>query len=471
MLFYKLVMTNAELETKAQSYSTRGTWLKDSPLTYQMARRRGILDMCCVHMPEARKCPRIKKSVPERTVEQLVMIASRYQRRGDFCTGDQKAYRLAARLGLIDRCCAHMLPPGTRFHKRSDAGKPMINRIEISDEEIIEARKRYRTRIEWLEGDRKTYFAARRRMPQVLEGLPDPRKAPRRGKRLRIHPDEVRRTSRLCETRGQWAIQYRRCYVAAKSYGIFDECVAHMLPPIDPIYRNYVYAYQFHDHSVYVGQTGCVAVRHSFHLEQGKVLEHAASLGVQVPLPVVLESNVSARDIGEKETLWISRFKKDGWTLLNSSNGGEVGFKNKFIIDIDGGPNRNIILLVGVSGSGKTWITEQLGDTIFPVHGDGGSTTDLVGKIEAATEQDKPIVVDAYFKKSVRVAKILGRINIRPIFVVEDDETISARLYARGGNGDSSLPRGEKLNEYIHEIPHEFSGTSAQVLEWIKSQS
>ena len=80
--------------------------------------------------------------------------------RADDSIQSSSKYRSASRKGreFMRECCAHMIhgKKGNDYH------------VIYSDEELIEAGKRYSRRVDWRKGDRNTYYSALGR-PEVYE--------------------------------------------------------------------------------------------------------------------------------------------------------------------------------------------------------------------------------------------------------------------------------------------------------------
>lgn len=82
-----------EIKTSAARYASKAAWLRGDPAAYQAAKRRGLFDEVCGHMPPTP----LKLSL-----EDLIAFAAPHQTRGDWQKADQSAYVCAYRRGVLD---------------------------------------------------------------------------------------------------------------------------------------------------------------------------------------------------------------------------------------------------------------------------------------------------------------------------------------------------------------------------------
>lgn len=133
------------------------------------------------------------------------------------------------------------------------------------------------------------------------------------------------------------------------------------------------------------------------------------------------------------------------------------------------GPNRTIFMIGGVSGSGKSWVCKSLGDAVHYVEYD--KTTDRITALQEATFQDKPIVFDPV----THLRQYINRnpaVTFRTAIILESDEVLLARLRGRGSLMMELTPglkkRVKRNSRYVEDA--EFSGTSDEVLAWLRQQ-
>jgi adenylate kinase len=140
---------------------------------------------------------------------------------------------------------------------------------------------------------------------------------------------------------------------------------------------------------------------------------------------------------------------------------------------------KRVYLMVGVPGSGKTWVTSQLKGNLVLCHhdqfafGHANQPEVYVDAIkDAAEKSDKPILAEAPFSISAIEGPLKDAgFTVRKVFIVEEPDIIAGR-YLRREN--KPIPKGHltRLQTYIQRAAADalsFSGTSAQVLEHLKS--
>jgi len=90
-----------ELAAIAATYRNRTAFRQGSFPAYRLATYFGILDEICQHMPT------FQPPIPI-TMEEVVERAKLYQTRTAFQQGDNRTYHAARRFGVIDAVCSHM---------------------------------------------------------------------------------------------------------------------------------------------------------------------------------------------------------------------------------------------------------------------------------------------------------------------------------------------------------------------------
>lgn len=93
----------SELREIAKRYTSRNAFKLNDTNAYEMARRYGLLNTICEHMPQA-----TAESLTKWSMHMLITEAKKYQRRIDFCRGSNKAYTYAYRNGVLNNICTHM---------------------------------------------------------------------------------------------------------------------------------------------------------------------------------------------------------------------------------------------------------------------------------------------------------------------------------------------------------------------------
>lgn len=140
---------------------------------------------------------------------------------------------------------------------------------------------------------------------------------------------------------------------------------------------------------------------------------------------------------------------------------------------------KSIYLVVGVPGSGKSWVCEQLRDKFEYVHHDG-----YIGHIkqpevyvdailQKAKSATKPLLTEAPFSISqIKDPLEAQGFKVIPVFILEDPRIVSERYQKRE---KKQIPTGHltRMETYRSRAREwgSFFGTSQQVLEHLLVQA
>lgn len=195
--------TEEELEEAAKKYTTRTDFATGSPAAYHAAYGRGLLKKICAHMIEKRH---------DWTKEEIMAEAKKYRTRSTFGKSSQKAYRAATVMGILDEVCSHMV-------RGCEVYQP-------SPEEIKEEAKKYTTRTEFAKGSGAHYRLA------TSSGILDEVCSHMVLKRKPFwNVEELKAIALKYKTKKQFREMDDAAYQAAYSRGIIKEICAHMLHP------------------------------------------------------------------------------------------------------------------------------------------------------------------------------------------------------------------------------------------------
>ena len=92
-----------------------------------------------------------------------------------------------------------------------------------------------------------------------------------------------------------------------------------------------VYVYEVSDGSVYVGLTRHIKERDKAHRgidsknSRSSLREYCETNGLEIPQPKILESGLTITEAQASEKKWIRKYRKSGVTVINKTNGGEIG--------------------------------------------------------------------------------------------------------------------------------------------------
>lgn len=131
----------------------------------------------------------------------------------------------------------------------------------------------------------------------------------------------------------------------------------------------------------------------------------------------------------------------------------------------------DVTLVIGVPGSGKSWVCEQLLDRYHYVANDMHKTNPAAAIIAAATEECyNPVLSDVPFGERKLKDKLEKRgLVVRCVFIREDAATIRERYEQRSGEAANSviLNRISGLSKRAVDWGC-FQGTSKEVLEFLR---
>ena len=152
---------------------------------------------------------------------------------------------------------------------------------------------------------------------------------------------------------------FREChhmYVRIKDRGLDDKAFAHM-KVLGNRKKRMIYAYEFPDHSVYVGLTYNYDKRDMEHKSEGNsaVRRHIVQTGL-TPIHKPLTDYLPVKEAQKMEGEYVERYRSMGWTVLNVKPTGGVGTVTNKVEDAKilelhriGMTNRRISKLLGVS--------------------------------------------------------------------------------------------------------------------------
>lgn len=100
--------TNDMLREEALKYKSRSEFKRCSSGAFQIAKKRGILDEICSHMPKRNTSRGENHYAFTWTYEMLYQEALKYKTRSEFQAKSRKAFDIAYRRGIMDEICSHM---------------------------------------------------------------------------------------------------------------------------------------------------------------------------------------------------------------------------------------------------------------------------------------------------------------------------------------------------------------------------
>jgi predicted GIY-YIG superfamily endonuclease len=200
---------------------------------------------------------------------------------------------------------------------------------KYTDEELVQDALKYSSRADWARagkeemahGNTSPYWVATARGPTFFQNccahMPNLRKP--------FTLDELIQSASRFKHRSDWKKAEPKMYNAAWRRKLLDKCCAHMELKANPYSGDYIiYAYEFSDHSVYVGLTFRTEQRHAQHAIRGPVSAHLKKCA-EHSRKTLQENIQNPTDAANAERHWIEKYKSEGWTLLNKSRGGGLG--------------------------------------------------------------------------------------------------------------------------------------------------
>jgi len=135
------------------------------------------------------------------------------------------------------------------------------------------------------------------------------------------------------------------------------------------------------------------------------------------------------------------------------------------------GQNKKVYLVIGLSGSGKSFVCSQVAPYSYRIKFDrlrGGNRRQEA--LKQASQQDKPIVADITKLVSTTI-KLNPEFVYKVVFIDESLEVVRQRIELRGGtyNEEAVLKRQKRLRSLA--LRHQaFSGSSDECLQWLKHE-
>ncbi len=131
-----------------------------------------------------------------------------------------------------------------------------------------------------------------------------------------------------------------------------------------------------------------------------------------------------------------------------------------------------IYLIIGVPGSGKSWVSAQLEQRFNVVRHDDYIGEDYARALAEADGQDKPVLGELPFGITEIKTKLETKgYEVVPVFILEDTNTLTKRYQEREGK---DIPRGHLTRQETYRQRAKeyraYSGTSLQVLEHLKQK-
>ena len=139
--------------------------------------------------------------------------------------------------------------------------------------------------------------------------------------------DRCKEVALNCETRGEFQIKYKNEYNISYRHDWLDDLCSHMVK-IGNLYNRCIYVYEFIEYkTIYVGLTFNISVRDRQHKKNNssQVNKFAKSKNIKIPKIKQLTEYIDIEKAIELEEDYITKYKNDGWFVLNKAKGGGLG--------------------------------------------------------------------------------------------------------------------------------------------------
>ena len=127
----------------------------------------------------------------------------------------------------------------------------------------------------------------------------------------------------------------------------------------------------------------------------------------------------------------------------------------------------NLFIVFGCSGSGKTWLANQLTEKFHVVHYDKVRRAKLL-EVLHSQPTDKPILLDLPIKISTFIKRHSTEFNIRCVAVMGDFLQVKTQILKRDGKITKTLYKRWKIIQRRADKYAEFTGDSQQVLDYLR---
>jgi hypothetical protein len=125
---------------------------------------------------------------------------------------------------------------------------------------------------------------------------------------------------------------------------------------------------------------------------------------------------------------------------------------------------KNIVIVAGVSGSGKSWVCKQLSNKYHYIPADKVNKSNVRSLIYNC--QYNHILYDPTVHVTSFIRRNKDLFKIKLVVIIENEETIKSRLESRSGTFSDNIKRRINRMQKIKSAA-EFSGTSIEVLKYL----
>ena len=145
--------------------------------------------------------------------------------------------------------------------------------------------------------------------------------------RIKINKEEVYEKAKQFNTKMDFKKNESSLYSWAVKHKILDDACQHMTVVGDK-YNRCIYVYEFPNKICYVGLTYNLDNRHKQHTNPkiySAVREYCEGNNLIIPIPKQLTDYIDSKKASKEEGVWLRKYVKDGWIILNRRKTGSLG--------------------------------------------------------------------------------------------------------------------------------------------------
>lgn len=286
--------TDDELRDITSKYEYISDFKEKEPGAYGAVTRRGLYDELTSHM---------KRKIVKWTDEMLAQEASRYQTLIDFRDNSESAYVTALNRGILDDITQHM--PRTKIWTYDEAEAEARKYEDYQDFYQNSPAFSQSKRNGWVDDFKKF-------LPVRIENWTK---------------EKVHEIAKKYKTKKEFCDEHPKACAAAYNNKWMDDIDNHF-EKLGSKFKRLIYVYEFSDNHAYVGLTFNENRRKVDHLDIEKsnsaVAKHIRKTGL-IPNYKTLTEFMSPEDAANLENCTIEKYKSEGWTMLNTQKGGNLG--------------------------------------------------------------------------------------------------------------------------------------------------
>jgi predicted GIY-YIG superfamily endonuclease len=234
-------------------------------------------------------------------------VALKCRLRGEFHKKHSSAYDAAYRNGWLDEICSHMKQIRIRWSERKC--QDAANECKSRDEFYSKYPGAYKFAINNNILDKVTSHLTYLIKPANFWNF-----------------KKCTTAALSCKTRKEFSKKYPGAYSVCLKNNWIDELCAHMKPQGNRS-KKFLYAFEFDDNSVYVGLTYNIKKRLIEHTSTKKtaVKKHLEKTKANYNFVLLTNNPINVNEAIILEGKLISKYKREGWNILNIAKAGAVG--------------------------------------------------------------------------------------------------------------------------------------------------